>query len=493
MSAVPFRKPAFADLKSWFPAFGITAVLWWLSGNKISLRENAMAAILLLLPWLAYHRWQRGGTTRIPLFALIAMAYWAAFAMPLFLASPAHDPQTGVPFDESIVFGVLAMTVLGVSALGLGMKTPLRLFRPSRLPDISGDTRAWRYLYCALALATLGSTRLDDAAEAAGSAGRQLVLTLCTVLPIAICAMLAIRRADGKATPSQRLALGIFVVVRIVVGIAGGWLGSVVGMGVILGLAYIYRYRKLPLRMIVIIVPVVLFLQTGKSAFRDAYWTGKQTGGVVDKAQFWSRASYNEWSGVFGGRRRVGGPGSDSTHALFSESIDRLALLPQGANVLARTPRDVPFQSGASYKFLAATLVPRVVWPDKPSVSDANQFYQVAYGLTDKDNLNSVSISVGCLIEAFMNFGWPGVALIMFFIGLIVGIFERTLLAADSGLLFCGLGLAMVSGLLAVESQAAQYLGGQLQQIALVFIVFLPVVRRRNSLQRPDAALAGTT
>jgi len=161
--------------------------------------------------------------------------------------------------------------------------------------------------------------------------------------------------------------------------------------------------------------------------------------------------------------------------------------------VLARTPRDVPFQSGASYKFLAATLVPRVVWPDKPSVSDANQFYQVAYGLTDKDNLNSVSISVGCLIEAFMNFGWPGVALIMFFIGLIVGIFERTLLAADSGLLFCGLGLAMVSGLLAVESQAAQYLGGQLQQIALVFIVFLPVVRRRNSLQRPDAALAGTT
>jgi hypothetical protein len=52
------------------------------------------------------------------------------------------------------------------------------------------------------------------------------------------------------------------------------------------------------------------------------------------------------------------------------------------------------------------TLIPRFIWPDKPSVNDANQYYQVAYGLTTEENLDGVSIAVGVMTEGFINFGW---------------------------------------------------------------------------------------
>src|SRR4029077_9028656 len=110
------------------------------------------------------------------------------------------------------------------------------------------------------------------------------------------------------------------------------------------------------------------------------------------------------------------------------------------------------------------TLVPRFLWPDKPSVNDANRFYQTAYGLTAERQLGSVSIAVGVLGEAFINFGWPGVIGMMTAIGLLLGVFERTFGSGQSSVLFLAIGLALLQSLLAVESQLSQYVGGLIQQ-----------------------------
>jgi hypothetical protein len=98
---------------------------------------------------------------------------------------------------------------------------------------------------------------------------------------------------------------------------------------------------------------------------------------------------------------------------LSPPGFERMYLLSQVAHVLDVTPADVPFQGGQTYAFVAVTLVPRFLWPDKPSVNDANRFYQRAYGLTAERQLAGVSIAVGVLGEAFINFGWPGVIVMM--------------------------------------------------------------------------------
>jgi hypothetical protein len=345
------------------------------------------------------------------------------------------------------------------------------------LPDVSDSVRAWRYLYCLMALGTVIAMH-EDWVGVLGSGGYQLMTALAKIVPIAICAMLATKRIEGTASRDNGIALALFVAARIVIGIASGWMGSVAFMGVILALIHLSKYRKLPVTAILIVIPVILFLQVGKGAFRAVYWAEGKTGGVVEKAQYWLKASFDEWSSVFSGRERRG------SQQLLAETLDRLALLPQAANVMAMTPRIVPYRNGASYSYLAATLIPRAVWPDKPSVSEANRDYQIAYGLTAKEDIEGVSISVGCLAEAFMNFGWWGVTGVMLTLGLLLGVFERTLLMPESGLLFCGIGLALISSLLTVEAQAAQYLGGLLQQIAVVVVFVLPVVQRRK-VHRP--------
>jgi hypothetical protein len=192
----------------------------------------------------------------------------------------------------------------------------------------------------------------------------------------------------------------------------------------------------------------------------------------VDRVQFWFETAASKWADALQSGERTESLG------LASQSLQRASLLSQVAHVLEMTPSQVPFQEGGTYRFVAVTLIPRVFWPDKPTVNDANRFYQVAYGLTLEKGLDNVSIAVGSLAEGFINFGWAGVVGVMLLIGVVLGVYQRTLVVAESSTLFLAIGLTLVPGLLALESQLGQYLGGIIQQMLLTLVVFLPIVRR---------------
>src|SRR5204863_8228577 len=155
------------------------------------------------------------------------------------------------------------------------------------------------------------------------------------------------------------------------------------------------------------------FFQAGKKEFRSAYW-GPDTDArttVFERAIFWFDTSASHWSDAFqaGGQAKAG--------ELASTSLQRASLLNQVAHILELTPSQIPFQEGQTYSYLAVTLVPRLLWPDKPSVSDANRFYQLAYGLSDSKSLATTSIACGSMAEGYINFGWLGVVVVVCGIG----------------------------------------------------------------------------
>jgi hypothetical protein len=173
---------------------------------------------------------------------------------------------------------------------------------------------------------------------------------------------------------------------------------------------------------------------------------------------------------------------------LTDATLSRLSLLQQSANVIELTPSRVPYQYGSLYSYIAVTFVPRFFWPDKPSVNDANHWYQVTYELTDPHQLSTVSIAVGTVTESYINFGWFGPVLIIFPLGIFLGSFERIFLHADSGLLFSCLGAVLVPQLLSIESQMAEYIAGLAQQISLVLLVLIPTLEpqaQKRELRRP--------
>jgi hypothetical protein len=226
--------------------------------------------------------------------------------------------------------------------------------------------------------------------------------------------------------------------------------------------------RRLPAIPLAGIVLAMLFLQAGKSAFRERYWYGTEDAGAVAKAQFWIESSFARLTAL-GGQ-----PGEAFHDSLDAPLLARSSLVRESATVYENTPSLVPYQYGASYQYLLVTLIPRFLWPGKPSVNDSNRFYQLSYGVTQAEDLDHVAIGAGLIPEAFMNFGWAGIPVVMCLAGVVLGLFERIFLGHRSGVFASAVGLAYVLQLLSLNGQAAAYFGGMIQIIGLTILIFLP-------------------
>jgi hypothetical protein len=178
----------------------------------------------------------------------------------------------------------------------------------------------------------------------------------------------------------------------------------------------------------------------------------------------WVEVSGSVWNDVLEGR--------SSLQDQLSATGSRSSLLTMTGLILERTPATVPYQRGAYYPLLLKNLIPRVLWPEKPSVNLANQFFQVQYGLTDKQNLNSVSIACGFEVEGYMNFGWIGIVGVGLLVGIVLGTYEKIFFSAKSSLTAVAVGLTLLPGFLTIESQLVQYLGGILQLACAAAVIF---------------------
>ena len=473
---ISHKRLSFRPMATWLPPIAITAVQWLTTKNQVTLFHAILACLLLWMPWFSYCRWQDRGGPVVPLFSVVAVAHWLSFGSLLFWGPPPSDPIYQIPFSEATLSAVLGMAALGMLFLRMGMKVPLRLVRVEALPDLIASPKTAKYLHLVLG-ACAAAALLNDTLVGSLGGLRSVVEIFRSTLPHTIFAILMWKYLMGEADPRDKVALFSYAVLRAVLGVAGGWLGSAITLGVVGCMVYLQTFRRLPTRALLIIVPVVLFFQAGKEAFRQVYWSSSRSGSTIEKITFWVSTSFDVWSEALTGE-------ATERHAstLVTQTFQRVSLLDQAGNVYDKTPGEVPWQLGKSYSYLVITLIPRFIWPDKPSVNDANRFYQVAYGMTSEQDLDSVSIAVGFLVESFMNFGWAGIILVMFAMGLVLGFFERVFLSLQAGVLFNAIGVALLFNLFSVEAQAAQYIGGMVQQIGLTVIVLAPVLRFRKAV-----------
>jgi hypothetical protein len=101
--------------------------------------------------------------------------------------------------------------------------------------------------------------------------------------------------------------------------------------------------------------------------------------------------------------------------------VQRAALKPNLAMFVTKTGRDAKFQEGYTLSLFFTAFVPRMYWPDKPDTSVGqlvNREFRVS---EDRDTY----ISATHLGEFYWNYGWPGVVVGMFAIGLLLGFINR--------------------------------------------------------------------
>ena len=461
-----------------------TGLLWYSSPYDLTLAEVMAAFLLSWLPWASYRSWHRGERKDIPFFALLAGMYWLVYAVPLFWGSHETGSVAGRrALSEEGITAALYLAVTGVVALWAGIGLAARFhWLPAIGVDVSDAPRRRRYLQITLILATL--VKVFVPITAWGEGGRQIIVNIENMVPTVSFAIFLRYYLRRRASELEKLLILGYVFIGLIVGISSGWLGSLVGLGITCMVLYTYERRKFPLRAALIAIPIILFFQPAKSEFRERYWSGKVTGSYSERIVFWGERSWNMWDNAIADKT------GEQGKLLAAATLSRLSLLEQTANIMELTPGRVPYQYGRLYSYMAITFIPRFLWPEKPSANEANQWYQVSYGLTLPGQLSHVSIAVGSLAESYISFGWFGPLLIMFPLGVLLGSIQRIFLRADSGLLLSSLGAVMVPQLLAVESQLVIYVAGLAQQTFVVLLVLVPTLKSRKEKAAPAVALA---
>lgn len=470
-----------------------TSLLYLARLTEVSLVQLVIAFVLLLLPWQAYVSWRRGGREALPVFAMLAFMYWLYYAVPLFLEdhvfSTIYEP-VGYELTQSSLTLALLMALTGVCALWLGIRSGIaRLIVPRAQLSLELTHSKLNYVRAVLIIGSLLSLS-DTPSQAAGEGGRQLVSIMVSVIPILAFAILFRNFIRGQSNVFDKVLIFGFLTLRLVGGLSSGWLGVSASILLICGAIYLMERRRVPRWALVFVVLFTLFFQVGKEEFRKTYWKAGEIGaqqgegGRVERVAFWAQNSFEKWN------EALSDSSGEALRRVLNPSVSRVSLLNQSANVVHLTPSVIPYQYGWLYSYMAITWIPRFVWPDKPSMSEANQYYQVAYGLTSEDDLNKVSFSVGLLTEGFMNFGWAGVVGIMFLAGIFFDFYQKTFLSKTSGALMTGIGVILLPQFLAVESQVAQYVGGILQQVLVTLVVMLPVIKFQSRAQVARGARA---
>jgi len=474
----------------WAAPSAVTGLLWLTRANEVTFVQVGLALLLAYAPWRSYLTWKTSAKSDLPVFSMIGAMYWLYYVLPLFwephTISEIYSPVSRELSDGGVTSAML-MAVLGVACLWLGMHARLgRHLAPRHLAINLAPSRR-PYIRAVLAVGCFLNV-YDISPYILGEGGRQLTGIVTSSVPMLAFVILFRDYLREESTQLDRIVMAAFVVSRLFNGLSSGWLGVSVSLIVVCGVVYLAERRRVPQVAFILVMLFALFFQVGKEDFRKTYWQdqsqgvaeGSTQGGRIERASFWIARSFEKWGETFAD------PKVETLRDAITPSVSRIALLNQTANVIDLTPSVVPYQYGRLYSYLGVTLIPRALWPDKPTVNEANQFYQVAYGLTAEEQLGQVSIAAGTLTEGYINFSWPGAVGIMFLLGIFFDFYQTTFLSIKSGPLLQAVGVVLLPTFLSIESQMAQYLGGIIQEVVVIMIVMLPAIKLTRSFRRPQ-------
>lgn len=445
--------------------------------NENSFVQVFLAFILLLIPWISYQRWREKRTYGPPLFAMIAAMHWLYFAVALFWGNrvaPVWYSSNNIVPEESIT-ATLFMVVLGMSAIGLGYSIKQAKFISIKQPSsVQITPKLWDYVRLLLIIGSIIGL-FPGLLYIFGEGGRQWIVSFQTTMPLLAFVLLLRKYFQKQATQLDTILILFYIVVQILTGLSTGWSGTVFYLGVTIGLIYLYEHKKIPTLAVIMVLILSIFLQPGKSSFRQAFWydTNLETG-IIQRITYWVEESFQSW------QEALSDPTGQEFVSYLRGSLLRVSLLTQAADVYTKTPSLIPYQGANLYSFSIAGLIPRFLWPDKPSASEANQFYQVAYGISRPDNLANVSFAIGYLTEAYISFSWYGVVIVMFVLGIFFRFIVNNFFLTDSTI-GQAIGIVAITSLLTVETQLGFYFVTTIQSIVVCYIFLFPIIGFKRS------------
>jgi hypothetical protein len=160
-----------------------------------------------------------------------------------------------------------------------------------------------------------------------------------------------------------------------------------------------------PIVVIAAVVGLTAVLHNGKSAMRSLYWEQNLPAPRLTELP----AFFTQWFqfGLASSHEEAA-----KNRSLTANLIERAALFQMLCLAIDQVPDHERYLYGESYLDIPALLVPRFLWPNKPSSLEANVRLALYFGLVDEESASKVSIAFGQPAEAYANFGFVGLAVL---------------------------------------------------------------------------------
>ena len=437
--------------------------------------EAALVCALCLVPAWSY---LRSSVQRrpIPLLPIIGLLYAIYFALPAALgAYNQHYRIVLIPtrdYDDAVFAALVGWTALLVGTFVGRMVLPIKHAIP-HVPTSNARLRNYAVPLMIIGLGVEALRRiLTFPVEVAG------LLVFVTSLGWFGSGILVMLNVRGKLAIPWRLVTYAGTAIFFLLGIGSGSVAAAAFYGTIIVVAAWIGKGRLGVLWIAGIVcgaVLIVSLRGVTEQYRKMAWYQNEGADAI------------EGSGMFFEllQQRIASDGVEETvDKGFSTSAGRSANLDLFADVIRRTPDDVPYWGGETYLSLVGAFVPRFLWPDKPT-KELGQAFGHRYGyIGARDSRTAVNLPI--LVEFYANFGMAGVAFGMFIVGIIYQLVEHAVNRPGQDDLYSLAGIVLMIPLTNIESDFSLGFGGLiLNGLALWFVLRLigrPASRRGSSM-----------
>lgn len=451
-------------------AVGLYALLFtfW-QAEPVPLNVHLLAILLTATALVPLFRWYATGREEVPIFELIVLSYAAQFSMPIYT-----QPNRIIIFSQPLYleWGQIAQALLYVEAGVLTLIISYYLAR--RLPFVRHAPRLdlplhpeRRRAYLLIALLGGGLVNLLQAMNLLdigilgaiiGLAGRQVNVAL-------ILLAYDVYRSRERRLGAHLLLYGT-VLASFIIGLTTGLLeNALIPMALLLAVRW-QATRRFPWLLVTLGVALYLVLNPAKFGYRELVWYGRETYSFSERVGLWRGLVADSTAELLPAETQRGG-GDNVQFALA-----RFDLVHKFAYVQEITPAIKPYYYGSTYSYFLYAWIPRLLWPAKPSASEANEQVDVDYRL--KAPGQGSTIGIGQLPEAYVNFGLLGIILVMSIQGFVFALLDSSLNGPRSEggrAIYLSVMVYFLNG---IGSSAAILFGALFQQILANAVILRP-------------------
>jgi hypothetical protein len=190
------------------------------------------------------------------------------------------------------------------------------------------------------------------------------------------------------------------------------------GIVALAAFGYVSGGGKVPWLSFAAAVLLFGFLQMGKAEMRERYWGDADQGPVQPTAY---PAFFGEWISASWDELVATRKGLEEEKASIIERASLMQLLLYEQTLSSQ----LPFLYGDTYFIVPELMIPRILYPEKPTTHEGTYRLNIHYGFQTREQTETTTLGFGLLNEAYANFGLVGMALLAITLGSYYGMVEQ--------------------------------------------------------------------